>query len=153
MFGAVFILQILQKGLLVLGSIGCPVLRINIHSLVPLSERSPLPKRIKNICRNAKHSCCWSYFSVVLGQLLSSWLHSEELVFLPRRFLLSQGLHHAIHVIEHVIVYCDDVMKCDGMPLRHGQGSISKSPPYFHDILHNRPFILSCEKWPVLRVF
>jgi len=40
-------------------------------------------------------------------------------------------------------------MQCDCMPLRHPQGPISEWPQYFHDILHNRPLILSCEQWPV----
>jgi len=56
MFGAVFILHILQKGLLVLGSIRCLVLRINIHSLVPLSARSQHPVKIEDMCRNWKRA-------------------------------------------------------------------------------------------------
>jgi hypothetical protein len=38
MFGTVFILHIIQKGFLVLGSVGYLVLRIRFHSLVPLSK-------------------------------------------------------------------------------------------------------------------
>jgi len=38
MFGAILILLILYKDLFVLGSIGCLVLRIDIQSLVPLSN-------------------------------------------------------------------------------------------------------------------
>ena len=72
MFGTVFILHLLQKGLLVLGSIGCLVLRIDIHSLVPLSKRSQLPKRIEDMCRNEKHASLWSYYSIVFGHPLSS---------------------------------------------------------------------------------
>ena len=56
-------------------------------------------------------------------------------------------------MIEHVILPCDDVMRCDYMPLRHPQGPISKWPQYFHDILHNGPFILSCAKWLVITIF
>jgi hypothetical protein len=52
MFGTVFILHILQKGLLVLESIGFLVLRIDIDSLVPLSTRLQLPERIEDMCRN-----------------------------------------------------------------------------------------------------
>jgi len=50
MFGAVFILRILQRCLLVLDSIRCLVLRINKHSLVPLPKRSQLPETIKHMC-------------------------------------------------------------------------------------------------------
>jgi hypothetical protein len=90
---------------------------------------------------------------VVFGQLLSRQLHREEQVFFPLSFLLSQGSHHAIHVIEHVIVDCDNVMQCDCMPLGHPQGPILEWPQYFHDVLHNCPLILSCEQWLVSGVF
>jgi hypothetical protein len=53
--------------------------------------------------------------------------------------LLGQSSHHAIHVIEHVIIHCDNVMQCYSMPLRHSKCPISKWPQYFHDILDNRP--------------
>jgi hypothetical protein len=138
---------------LVLGSIGCLVLRINIHSLVPHSKRSKLPERTQDMSSNEKYAHCWSYFSVVFGQLLSSQLHSEEQVFLPLSLLLCQRSHHATHVIEHIIVHCDNVMQCDRMPLCHPQGAISKWHQYFYNILHNRPFNLSCAKCPVIRVF
>jgi len=49
-FGAVFVLQILQTCLLVLVSIGSFVLRIDINSLVAFPEQSQLAKRMKNIC-------------------------------------------------------------------------------------------------------
>jgi hypothetical protein len=55
MFGAVFILHILQKGLLVLGSIGHRVLSINIHSRVPRSKQSQLPEWFEDMCRYEKH--------------------------------------------------------------------------------------------------
>jgi len=77
-FGAVFILHILQKDLLVLGRIGYLTLRIDIHSLVPLSEGSQLPVRIKDMCRNQKHSLRWSHFSVVFGEHLFSEPHREN---------------------------------------------------------------------------
>jgi len=44
-------------------------------------------------------------------------------------------------------------MQCYSMRLWHPQGAILELPQYFHDILHNGPFILSCEKWPVISVF
>jgi len=56
-------------------------------------------------------------------------------------------------MIEHVILHCDNMMQCDCMPLWHPEGPISKWPQYLHDILHKGPFIMSCEKWPVIRVF
>jgi hypothetical protein len=117
MFSAAFILHILQKGLLVLCSVGCLVLRINIHSFVPLSKRSQLPERIKDVRGNQKHARRWSHFGVVFGELLSSYLHSEEQVFLPWSLLLGQSSHHAVHVIEHVLVHSNNMMQCDCMPL------------------------------------
>jgi hypothetical protein len=72
MFAAVFILNILQKGLLELCSVGCLVLRIDIHSLVPVSKRSQILKRIKDMCGNEKHARRCSHFSLVFGQLLLS---------------------------------------------------------------------------------
>jgi len=55
-------------------------------------------------------------------------------------------------MMEHVIVRCDTVMQCDCMRLRHTQGPILKWPQYFHHILHNGPFIVSCKKWAVISV-
>ena len=75
-----------------------------------------------------------------------SSLHSRSL-------LLGLSGRQAIHVIEHGIVHCDDVMRCDCMPLRHPQGPISEWPQHFPDILHNGPFILGCAGWPVIAVF
>jgi hypothetical protein len=72
MFGAVFILHILQKGLLVLCSVGCLVLRIDIHSLVPLSKQLKLSERIEDVHGNQKHARCWSHSTIVFGELLSS---------------------------------------------------------------------------------
>ena len=72
MFGAVFILHILQEGLLVLCCVECLVLRINIHSPVPLSKRSQLAERIGDVRGNEKHAHHWSHFGVVFGQLLSN---------------------------------------------------------------------------------
>jgi len=122
MLGLVFILQILQKGYFLLCSVGFFAFRINIQSFVPHSKRLQLPERIEDMCRNEKHACHWSHFCVVFGQLLSSWLHSEEQVFLSLCLLLDLRSHHAIHVIEHVIVHCDNMMQCDCMPLQHPKG-------------------------------
>jgi len=153
MFGTVFILHILQKGLLVLCSIGCLVLRMCIHCFVLLSKQSQLPERMEDMCRNGKHARRWSHISVIFGHLRLSKLHSEEQVFLPWSLFLSQSWHHAIHAIEHIIVHWDDMMQCDCMPSRHPQGPISIWPQHFHNILHNGPFILSCEEWPVIAVY
>jgi len=153
MFGTVFILHILQKALLVLGSIECLILRIDIHSIVPLSKRSQHPERIEDICRNAKHARRRNHFKVIFGQLLSSQLHGEEQVSLSWSGFLSQSSHHTIDVIEHIIIHCDNVMQCDSMSVQHPQGPISEWPQHFHDILQNGPFILSCEEWPIIAVF
>lgn len=48
-FGTVFIVQILQNGLLLLDRIGRLILRINMHSHVPLAELSQLPHRIDDM--------------------------------------------------------------------------------------------------------
>ena len=68
-FDAVFVLHILQKCLIVLGSIRSLILRIDSHSLVPFPKRLQLRKRIKNMCWNKKRTRRWSDFSKVFGQL------------------------------------------------------------------------------------
>jgi hypothetical protein len=72
MFGTVLSLHILQKGLLLLCSVGCLILSIDIHSLVPVSTWSQLPERIQDVCGNQKHACRCSDFGVVFGKLLSN---------------------------------------------------------------------------------
>jgi len=146
MFYTVSILDILQKGLLVFGCEGCLIHRIDMHSIVPLSEQSQLPEMVKDMCSNEKHACQFSHLCVILRHLLSSELHCKKLVFIPLSLLLGQSLHHAIHMIQHVIVHCDNMMQCDCMPLRHPQSPISEWPQHIHDILHNGPFILCCEE-------
>jgi len=83
MFGTVIILHILQNGFLILDSIGCLVLRIDIDSLVTLSKQLQLLKMMEDMCRNNKHARLSRHISVLFGMLLSSQLHSEEQVFLP----------------------------------------------------------------------
>jgi hypothetical protein len=78
MFCAVFILHILQNGLLVLEIIKSLIFRINIHSLVLFPKRSQLPEKIKDMYRNEMQTSCWSHFSVVFGQLLPLTLHGKE---------------------------------------------------------------------------
>ena len=90
---------------------------------------------------------------MVFGQHLFSELHSEEQVFHPWNLVLEETSHHAIHMFEHVIVHCDNVMQCNFMLLCHPQGPKSKGPQYFHDIPHYSPLILSCEKWLEITVF
>jgi hypothetical protein len=82
-----------------------------------------------------------------------SYLHSKEQVFLASSLFHGQSSHHPMHVIEPVILHCADVKQCDCMPLRHPKGPISKWPQYFHDIIDNRPFIVSCIERPVITVF
>jgi hypothetical protein len=72
MFGAVLIPHRLPKGLLVLCCIGCLVLRINIHSLVPHSKGSQVPGSIEDVWGYKKHARHWSHFAVVFGKLRSS---------------------------------------------------------------------------------
>jgi hypothetical protein len=116
MFRTVFILQVLQNGLLVLGSIECLVLRINIHSLVPLPKQLQCPETIDDMCRYEKHTRRPSHFSVIFGHLLLSYLHSEGEIFLPSGHRLSKSLHDAINMIEHVILHSENVMQCNCIP-------------------------------------
>jgi len=153
MFRAVFILHILQTGLLVLGSIRGIVFRINIHSLVPLPKRSQLPERIKDMCRNEEHTSLWSHFHIVFRQLLPRTLHSKESIFLPLCLFLGQSSDHAVHVIKRVIVDSDDVTQSNGMPFRHPEGPVPEWPLNLHDILDNSPLILCCEERPVVAKF
>ena len=78
MSGAVLVLNIILKGLLVLGSMRSQVFRIDIHSLVPLPKRLQLSEKIKDVCRNEKHTSHWCHFSIISGQLLLRKLHSKE---------------------------------------------------------------------------
>ena len=78
MFRTVFILYILEKGLLVLGSIKSLVCRIGIHALVSLPKRSQLPERINDVQLNAEHTSRWSHLCIVFGKLLPRTLHSKE---------------------------------------------------------------------------
>jgi len=87
---------------------------------------------------------------VIIGEHLSCQLHCEEQVFLPLTPFLSQCSHHAIHVIDHVIVHCQNVMQCDCVSLRHPQDPISEWPQHFHDNLYNGPIIVCCEEWPLI---
>jgi hypothetical protein len=145
MFGTAFILHILQQGLLVLCSVGCLNLKMNIHSLLPLPIWLQHAESIENACGNEMFASCWRHFSVVFGKLQSSSLYSEEQVFFPSSVLLGQSWHHANHVIVHVIVQCHNLMQCDCTPLRHANGPLTKWPHYFDGILDNFPFILRCE--------
>jgi hypothetical protein len=76
-FGAVFILHILHKGLLVLGSIRCLVYRTDILRLVPHPKWSQFSERSKYMCWNETHMGRWSDFRIIDGQLLPCNLHKE----------------------------------------------------------------------------
>jgi hypothetical protein len=116
MSSTVFILYILQKGLLVSGSIRSLVFRINIHSLVPLPNRSQLGERIVDMCRNAQHTSHWSDFGVLFEHLVPRKLRGKESVILLLSLLLGQSSHHAINVIKQVIVDSNNVVQSNGMP-------------------------------------
>jgi len=152
MFCTIFILHILQKGLLVLGSLGCLMPRMDICSLVPLPKQSQRPEMIEDVCGNEQSSRCWSQFGIIFGHHLSRSLHSKDQVLLPLGLHPSQSLNDAIHVIEHVILHCVNMVQCDCMPVQHPLGPISEWREYFQDILDNRPFILCCEEWLVMAV-
>jgi len=141
----VFIPHIFQNRLLVLGSIGSFILRIDIHSLVPLPKRSQPPEMIEDMRWNANYICHWSNVSKPFGQLLSCKLHSKVSVFCRLSLHLISSSHNAIHMIDHEIVLCDDVMQSDCMPFRHPQGPVSECDWNFNDVLDNGPFIMCCE--------
>jgi hypothetical protein len=141
LFGTEIILHLLWKGLLVLGSVECLVLRINIHSLVPLWVWSQLPKRIEEMCSNETHTRHRSPASIVFEQSLSRYFHREQQAFLPWILLVNQSSHHTVHMIKHLIVHSDHIVECDCIPLWFPQGPILKWHQYFHDVLHNGPFI------------
>jgi hypothetical protein len=65
--------------------------------------------------RNEEHTGHWSDLSIIFGQLLPRKVHGKEQVFLPLSLLLGQSSHHAVHVMEHVIVDSDDVVQSNGM--------------------------------------
>jgi len=91
MFGTIFILQLFQNGLLVLCSVGCPGLRINIHSLVPLATLSQLAERLENVYGNILNAPRWGDFRVVVGNRLLSKPPREEQVFHPLSLLLAKA--------------------------------------------------------------
>jgi len=148
MFSTVFVLHILQQCLLGLGSFRYLDLRINIHSLVPLPKWSQHPERMNDMCWNEKHTGCWSYISILFGQLLSRNLHGKVYVFHRLSLLLSYCLHNIIHMMEHVIVDSDNVMQSNRMPCHHPQGAVLESSQNIHDVLDSGLFILCCEEWP-----
>jgi hypothetical protein len=124
--GPIFIFHILQKGPLVMGSIGCFVIRMNCRSLVPTPTRSQIVERIENQCRNQQRTRCWIHFSIYFGQYLPSSRYGKEQLF------LQLGLHHrhispnAIHTSNHVVVSCAEVFQCYCMVHRHPQGPLSE---------------------------
>ena len=128
MFSVVFVPHILQKGLLVLASIWSLVFRINIHSLVPVPKQSQLPQMIKDMCYNDKNTSCTSNFSIIFGQLLPRKLHRKLSVIILLWLFLCQISHHAIHMIERVIVDSDDVMQSKSIPCQHPQGPVPEWP-------------------------
>jgi len=153
MFGTVFILHVLQKDLLVLGSTECLVLRIIINSLVTIAQWSQLPERFEDMCGDNKHAHCWRHCSIELGQLMSSQLHSEEQFIFPFSLLLNHSSPLDIHTIEYVSEYWGQEMQCECMPLCHPHSPILKLPHYFDDILHNGPCNISWENWHAITWF
>jgi len=148
MLDTVVIMHILQKGFLVLSSIRCCVLRMNIHYHVQLPKWLQCPESIEDMLCNEKHTHRRSLISIIFRHLLTGKLHGEKQVCHPLSLLLSHSSHNAIHMIENVIVYCDNLMQCHCMPLCHPQGPISDWLQYFDDILDNHLFALYCEEWP-----
>jgi hypothetical protein len=66
--------------------------------------------------------------------------------------LLGQSWHHAIHVIENVIVESDDVMESNSIPFRHPLGPETELPQNVYDKLESGPLILYGEELPVIPV-
>jgi len=128
MLGAVFILHILQKCLMVLVSIRGLVLSIESHALSMLAKWLQLPERMKDMCRNEKDTRRRRYFSITFGHLWAHKLHSRVYVFLPLSLLLSLSSHNGIHTIHHVIAERDNVMQSNRIPFGHPQGPVPEWP-------------------------
>jgi hypothetical protein len=64
----------------------------------------------------------------MLKQLLSQKHYGEVRVFLLLRLLALQSSHNAIQMVEHVIEYCDDLMRSNHGPVQYTQGSLSEWP-------------------------
>jgi hypothetical protein len=89
MFRTVLILHILQKHLLLIGSMRGLVFKSSIESVVQLPTRLQNAKRMKNVHQNAMYSHHWSNFRIISGPLLAHNLQGEVfdlfvLSFLPR---------------------------------------------------------------------
>jgi hypothetical protein len=153
MFRTVFILDIVQKDFMVLGTIGCLILRNYIESLVQLPKEIQLAEKIDDMCWIEKHTPRWRHFSITFGQLLSSEFHIKHQVCLWLSLHLSHSSRNTILMAEHVVVYWDNVKECDCRPLRQPQGLIVEYPYYNHDIIGNGLSVLCCEEWPVITVF
>jgi len=153
MFGTGLNIRILQKHLFVLCSTRSLILGIHIYSVVPLPKWLQLPERFKYLCRTEKHTRSSSHCSIIFGWLLARKLHGKELVFLPLSVLLSQCSHHAIHMVEHVIVHSDGMMQSNSISFRHPKHPVLEWPSHFDHILDDGPFILRCVDRSVITVF
>ena len=56
-------------------------------------------------------------------------------------------------MIEHVVLYNDNVMQRNVIPSRHPQRPVPEWTKHFHHELDDSPFILCDEEWPVITVF
>jgi hypothetical protein len=79
-------------------------------------------------------------------------VHSEIWEVFPISLVLSERSHNTLHLIVHVIVDSDDMMQSPRVPFQLPQGEVLESPTNVHDELHNSPFILCLEEWPVVTV-
>jgi len=152
-FGAVFILHIIQKCLLIFHCIGSLVFKNDIHSLVPNSIQSQRPERINDMCYNDKHTSCWSNCHIIYGQLVSRQHHGEVYVCLAWCLLPTLSSHNTTHKIEHFIRNNVDVMESNYMPFQHPLGPVPEWSWNFHDALDDGLCILCGEAWPVISVF
>jgi len=129
-----------------------PYLLIYSHTW-PYTDIWPYISLFGSVWEHLKGSVWLFRIAESLSYDIRTILHFADEVFLPLCLFLGQSLHHAIHVIKHVIVDSDDVMQSTGMLFRHPQGAIPEWPYNLYDILDNSPLILSCEEWPVITIF
>jgi len=144
-FGKIFILHKLWNQLLVLAYIASLILRIDIHSRIPLSKPMHTRPRMKEMYCNENVSCYWNKNSKIFVQLLLSKLHCQVQVFFPFSLSPSWSDFNTIHMIKHRLVDSNNMIQCNCMPVCGLGGPGLEQLQNCLDILHIGPNILCCE--------
>jgi hypothetical protein len=135
---------------MVLSSMRCHILRMNIHSLDPDSKWSRLVERIEDACWNVKYTGRASNLHVIFGLHLTWKYYGDIQVFCPLSLVLKFSSHDTTHMIEHVIVHSEVMLLSDWMLSRHQQGPVSAGYWNLHGVLYICQFIQWCEEWHAL---